>query len=185
MKCQRYVGCSRWLAVRHGCAVASASHLSSTLPSPGTEFVFPKSQDCQDCNRSRLRNGLLRTSYCFFLLSNLWLAYFIKFMYFFLNLCNCLAADGKHMWVTSPVLCGSRGEWSTKKWFQVFFLVSFEATNHNLVTLLARESALAMFAEDVLHDKKIILRCNMSPMFSNLSTLKRLLATVNFSEDEA
>lgn len=36
-------------------------------------------------------------------------------------LCNCLAADGKHMWVTSPVLCGSRGEWSTKKWFQFFF----------------------------------------------------------------
>lgn len=38
---------------------------------------------------------------------------------------------------------------------------------HGLITLLASESALAVFAKDVSHDKKLILclRCNVSLLF--------------------
>lgn len=52
-------------------------------------------------------------------------------------------------------------------------------------TLLASESALAMFVKDISHDKKkliLCLRCNVSLAFSNLSTFGESFGKHPFSE---
>lgn len=139
MKCQRYAGCNRLArSQRRLCrCIHVPPQLNPALLHLAPALLHPPTQDpqiCQDCNGSRLENVSWDLVIIFFQF-NLWLAYFIKFiLFFFLQLCNCLAKDVKHMWVTSPVLCGS----NDCRFFSFsFFFCSSEAMERNLITLLA------------------------------------------------